>query len=420
MSNPYAIIFRKPGTKGFAAAGFIARLPVAMVPIGIVTMVSQARGAFWLAGGVAAVFTLTNAVLAPQISRLVDRFGQARLLVPATALAVAAFAAMVLAVRMEWPDWTLFVTAALAAVMPSMSAMVRARWTEQFRGRPELGTAFAFESVADELVYIAGASLSVALSVALFPEAGIVASTILLATGSTAFLLQRRTEPTPRLQGHAKGSAIRLRPVQVVTLAMLFVGSMFATAEVSTVALTRELGQPEAASWIVGVYAMGSFFVGIIFGAASIKAPLNRQIIFAVGALLVTSIPLPMAGSVPTLGAAIFLSGMAVSPTFITAFGLVEKKVPQSMLTEGITWVGTGIGAGMAAGAFVAGWVVDASGARSGFWVSIVAAAIALGIVALGQRWLADDDEQPAQPRLQDGKRSARSPAIHNLMKSRS
>jgi MFS family permease len=365
-----------------------------MVPIGIVTMVSQAHGGYWLAGAVAAVFTLTNALVAPQISRRVDRLGQTRLVAPATTLAVAAFAAMVMSVRMDWPSWTLFVAAALAAVMPSMSAMVRARWTEQFRGRPELGTAFAFESVADELVYIAGASLSVALSVSLFPEAGIVASTVLLASGSTAFLLQRRSEPKPRLDGHAVGTAIGLRSIQVITLAMLFVGSIFATAEVSTVALTRELGQPDAASWIVGVYAMGSFFVGIVVGAAHIKIPLRRQIVMAVATLLVTSFPLLLADSVLALGAAIFLSGIAVSPTFITAFGLVEQEVSPAMLTEGITWVGTGISAGIAAGAFAAGWVVDAFGARSGFWVSVISAAIALGTVTLGQRWLAADGER--------------------------
>ena len=41
-----------------------------------------------------------------------------------------------------------------------MPAMVRARWTEIYRDTPKLNTAFAFESVADELVYIAGSSLA--------------------------------------------------------------------------------------------------------------------------------------------------------------------------------------------------------------------------------------------------------------------
>ena len=43
MPNPYREIFRAPGTKGFAAAGFVARLLIAMAPIGIVAMLSQAR-----------------------------------------------------------------------------------------------------------------------------------------------------------------------------------------------------------------------------------------------------------------------------------------------------------------------------------------------------------------------------------------
>ena len=69
---------------------------------------------------------------------------------------------------------------------------------------------------------------------------------------------------------------------------------------------------------------------------------------------------------------------MAISPTFITAFGLVERRVPTEVLTEGVTWVMTGIGIGMALGAFVSGWVVDLYGARAGFWVTIVMAAAAL------------------------------------------
>src|SRR5690606_4918118 len=124
-----------------------------------------------------------------------------------------------------------------------------------FRNRPELNTAFAFESAADELVYIAGASLSVGLSVALFPEAGMLAGTAFMALGTFAFIAQRGTEPRVRAvaSGARQGSAIRLRPVQIITLALVFVGSIFATAEVSAVAITKELGQPNAATLVIGV-----------------------------------------------------------------------------------------------------------------------------------------------------------------------
>ena len=80
MANPYRQIFKAPGSKGFAAAGFFARLPIAMAPIGIVAMLSQTHGEYWLAGAVSATFALTNAFVAPQISRLVDRRGQSAIL----------------------------------------------------------------------------------------------------------------------------------------------------------------------------------------------------------------------------------------------------------------------------------------------------------------------------------------------------
>jgi len=390
MRNPYADIFRAPGTKGFAAAAFVARLPIAMAPIGIVAMLSQTRGEYWLAGAVAATFTLSNAFVAPQISRLVDRLGQTQIVVPTTIVTVLAFTILTAAANQDWPVWTLFVSALAAATMPSMPAMVRARWTEIFRGRPEMNTAFAFESAADELVYIAGASLSVGLSATLFPEAGVLVSTLFLALGSTAFILQRSTEPQVRRIDHgSSGSAIRLRPVQIITFALIFIGATFATTEVSTVAITKELGQPGAASLVIGVYALGSFVLGLVVGALNLKAPLRRQLAIAVGLVaLGTLLPLT-AGTVPLLALTVFISGVAISPTFITAFGLIERHVPEAMLNEGITWVMTGIGIGMALGSFAAGAVVDEFGARNGFWVSAAAGFIALLTVLIGQRSLA-------------------------------
>ena len=127
MANPYVDIFRTPGTRAFSFAGFIARMPFAMITLGIVTMLSQAQGGYGLAGAVAATFTLTSALIAPQISRAVDRYGQSRILPPATAMAVIGLGALMLATRLEAPAWTLFAFAALGGFMPSMSAMVRAR-----------------------------------------------------------------------------------------------------------------------------------------------------------------------------------------------------------------------------------------------------------------------------------------------------
>lgn len=134
---------------------------------------------------------------------------------------------------------------------------------------------------------------------------------------------------------------------------------------------------------------MGSFLVGLALGALNPTMPLHRQLLIAVSVIAITSVPLLLADTVPLLALAVFVSGIAISPTFITAFGLIERRVPESMLTEGVTWVMTGIGIGMALGAFVSGWVVDNFGAQNGFWVSVAAGTATVATIAMGQRSLA-------------------------------
>ncbi|WP_186420931.1 MFS transporter [Bosea sp. CS1GBMeth4] len=391
MPNPYREIFRAPGTIGFSAAGFIARMPFSMVTIGIVTMLSQARGEYWLAGGVAATFALANAVVAPQISRLVDRHGQSRVLVPATLGTLLALAGLMLATRFEAPAWVLFAFAGLAGVAPSMMAMVRARWTEIYRDTPHLRTAFAFESVVDEVIFMIGPVVAIGLSVVWFPEAGPLAATILLAVGMALFLAQRGTEPPVHPQGADSGrSAIRLVPVQIIALLMVALGMVFGTAEVTAVAFAEAQGNKAAASLALASYAAGSFLTGLVFGALRLRLALATQLLLAIGLAAATTLPLLIVSSLWMLGIVLFIAGASISPTIIVAMALVERHAPPSKLTEGITWVMTGMGIGMALGSALSGWLIDLHGARSGFFVSVAGGFSALAIVALGFCLLAE------------------------------
>ncbi|WP_454812794.1 MFS transporter [Labrys neptuniae] len=384
MSNPYSLIFRAPGAKAFAAAGFLARLPLAMVTMGIVAMISQTHGEYWLAGAVSATFALGNAFMSPQISRLVDRLGQSRVLIPATSLSVVAFSVLLLAAHFHWPAWILFVAALFATTMPSMPAMVRARWSELYRDTPQLHTAFAFESVADEVVYMAGSILSVGLSVAWFPEAGPLVSTVFLAVGTVLFVMQKSTEPPGRFTGPSASSAIRLPSVRILTFVLIAIGTIFGTAEVTVIAFTKQLGQATAASFVLAGYAAGSLIVGLVFGALKLKTPLERQFVVAIAVAAATTVPLLFVSNVVMLALLLFLSGVSISPTLITAMGLVERHVPAAKLTEGITWAMTGIGIGMAVGSFASGWVIDRFGAADGFWISFAAGIVALTVALLG------------------------------------
>ncbi|MEL7883872.1 MFS transporter [Serratia marcescens] len=387
MANPYFTLFSAPGSKAFSSAGLIARLPISMTGIGIITMLSQVRGSYWLAGAVAATFAFSMALLAPQIARAADRYGQSRVLPYATGVSAIALLLLLICTHYRAPDWTLFVFAALAGGMPSISAMVRARWSEIYRDTPQLHTAFSFESVLDEVAFIVGPPIAVGLSVALFPEAGPLAAALLLVAGVSAFAWQKSTQPPVYPRNNQRQRAILAMPsMQILVLALIALGTIVGTVDVISVAFAEQQGQPAAASIVLSVYAGGSCLAGLIFGAIKLPSPLPRQFLYAAFATALTTLPLLWVHNVLTLAAAMFVAGLFFAPTMIVAMGLVERLVPPSRLTEGLTWMVTGLGIGVALGAALAGLAIDAVGIKAGFGVTLSAGLVVLLVAAGGYR----------------------------------
>jgi len=380
--SSYRQIFAAPGSLAFSSAGFIARLPISMTGIGIVTMLSQLRGSYGVAGAVAAVLALSAAALGPQVSRLVDRYGQRRVALPATALTMAAAVALLLCARFEAPDWTLFLCAAGMGVMPSTGSMVRARWAYLYSGEPpKLHTAYSFEAVVDEICFIVGPILSIGLATSVFPEAGVLLAGIFLTVGVVLFTAQRRTEPPVHPEAHHEGrSAIRSAGLQVLVLTFVATGAIFGSVEVVTVAFAQDQGHTTAASLVLAVYALGSCLAGVVFGTLKLKGSMAGRFLAGVAVMAASMVPLVVVSGLVTgvtglaaIGGALFVAGLSISPTLITAMALVERLVPASQLNEGMTWTTTGLALGVAFGSSAAGWVVDAAGSAAGYWVSVSA-----------------------------------------------
>lgn len=390
MASPYRQLFAAPGSVAFEAAGFIARMPVSMTGIGIITMLSQARGDYGLAGAVAATFTLSMALIGPRIAREVDRRGQGRVLLPAMGVSVAALGALLLCTRYGAPVWTLFACAVLAGFMPSMSAMVRARWSELYRGTPRLHTAFSLESVVDEVSFMVGPALSVAACTTLFPEAGPLLAAVLLATGVLLFVAQRGTEPRTHPAGPAadRASVLRSGAVRVLVLVLLAGGVIVGTVDVVSVAFAEELGRPAAAGFVVAAYAAGSGVAGLVFGMLTVRVAPARMLLAGTAGTALTTLPLLLVDGLVALSAAVFVAGVFFAPTMIVVMGIIERTVPPSRLTEGMTWATTGLTVGIALGASVSGAAVDRHGPDGGFAVALAGGGVALLVALLGHRLL--------------------------------
>lgn len=391
MANPYRELFAARGTRGFALAGLLARIPLPMTGIGIITMLSQLRGSYALAGAASATFVLAYALLSPQISRLVDRCGQGRVLPAATAISVIGLLFLLAGSWWHTPDWALFIGALLAGFMPSMSAMARARWTALYRGQPRLQTAYSLETVFDEVTFIVGPPLSVGLSIALFPQAGPLAAVLLLILGVFALVVQRGTEPPVETQAAATsgmGSVIWLANVRLLALLMVAMGIIVGTVDIVSVAFAEQVGQPAAASLVLSAYAMGSCLAGLLFGALKLQTPLHRLLLLGGLATAATTLPLLLVESIAALAGALLVAGLFFAPTMIVAMSLVERLVPEHRLTEGMTWLLAGLNVGVALGAAASGQVVDDGGARAGFTVALCAGAVVLLVALRGHQRL--------------------------------
>jgi MFS family permease len=390
VSNPYQQLFSVPGARLFVAAGFVGRMSMSMIGIGIVLMVSTVTGSYGIAGAVSAVCALAFAAGSPMVGRLADRFGQDRVLPPLVLANAASMTALVLCAQWHAPAWVFFPAAAAAgATSPSLGAMVRARWSHLLTGSGgSLHTAFAFESVADELIFVTGPMIVTLLATQVHPAGGVAAAGLFTVVGALTLATQRRTQPPPRPReaGQAR-SAITSPALMVLCGVYLLMGSVFGAIDVSAIAFAQEQGHRGLAGALLACYALGSAIGGLWYGARRWRAPLDRRFRLSLALLVIGLIPITLIHQLWIMMPVIFVCGLAISPTLIAGFGLVERLVPARQLTEGLTWVSTFIGIGVAVGASAAGRLVDAYGSAGAFLFPLCAgiAAVVVGLLGASQ-----------------------------------
>ncbi|MFF9848255.1 MFS transporter [Streptomyces litmocidini] len=373
-ANPYLRLFSHPGTRAFTAGNLIARLPMGMFGVSAVIMIAAAYDSYALAGAVTAANLAVGSVTGPLIARLVDRYGQARIAVPATAHAVLGHLVLLLCVHERTPVWALFLTTAVTATAPNTGGMSRARWAHLFRGDPDaLHTANAFEQAADELCFMLGPVLATVLCSALFPEAGTLTAGLLFLSGVLVFAAQRSTEP-PVAPRTTAGSPLRAPGTVSLLAVFLATGAVFGSMEV--VALAYVDGP--VAGPVLALQAAGSCAAGLLYGRARRTARL-RTCLAAMTVLMAMPLLAASTGSLLALAGGLLVAGMATAPTMVTGMGVIQRLVPAAQLNEGMALAVTALLAGVAAGSAGGGWAADhAPFASFGFLLPVTAAAVAL------------------------------------------
>jgi len=427
LLRPYAEIYAIPRAWRFSVAGILGRMPMSMFGLGTVLLISAATGQYGLAGSVSAAGALGGAVCAPRFGRLIDRVGQHRVLVPQCLIFAVAVGGLVAAVELHAPAWTLFLCGVTGgATIPQTGPMARARWSALLGGSPRLHTAFSIESVADELCFVVGPAAVTALATQVHPAAGVGTAVFLALTGSLWFASQRSTEPPvvgrdhllsgsrrglrgvirrgdmaggspPRRGGHrgvgprgqaqpSRRRALAAPGLPVLVPAFVFLGMMFVTVDLSTVAFASRFGHKALAGLILGCYALGSGTGGLWYGSRTWRSPVSRRMaitlsVTAAGVCTFWAMP-----NLAVLAVVIYLSGMTIAPTLISGFSLLEEQALPGRSTEAMTWLSTGISVGVACGAASTGFVLDAFGPRWGYAFAAACGVTSAVIYLCGQR----------------------------------
>ncbi|MSO26805.1 MAG: MFS transporter [Candidatus Nanopelagicales bacterium] len=407
--SSYREVLREPGALAFSATGLVARLPMAMVGLGILLFTSGSTGSYGLAGVMSAAFSLSAAVGMIMSSRLVDRLGQHKVLgwlITGESLGLALF---ITSMELNWPyALSAALVAGAGACSPAIGPAVRARWTyvisrAESTSSPKLRTAFALESIVEEVIFTVGPLITAWLAISVALPAPIILAIVIGLTGTFLLIRLRGTEPTPspvHKSHEPHTSAFRHPGIVLMIFAAITTGAIFGSFEVALVAFTAELGAPGLSGPLLAAWASTSMFGGLWFGSRHFRAPLANQLVVITAALTIGLLATPFLSSLFAISLTTMISGALVAPVLITIFSLAERLVPNAQLTEGLTLINSGLTVGFSLGVALGGYVIDGGGAGHGFAVGVSAAAAAFLVACLGQKRLrgAVKDYGPSPP----------------------
>ncbi|EOD70114.1 MFS transporter [Amycolatopsis vancoresmycina] len=372
MSSGYRPVLRRPGAAAFFFTAAVGRVGIAMTGLGLLWLVHARTGAYGTAGLATAGFALAEAALGPQLARLIDRYGQPRVLPFSVAAHGIAIAGVLTAPA---PAMIAFAACAGAAV-PQLGALSAARWAHLLRRTGNLPTAFSLESLANATAFLLGPVLVTALGAAGHAPLASALAAALVVGGGTALAFQRRTAPPP---GRPERTLFRARFVRLALL-NLAVGLYFGTMGVSVSAFATEHGVPGAAAPIVAAASLGGLVSGWLCGLHRAPAHLRPVAAYLTG----TAVLLPLAPSPFWLGVAVVVTEAAIPPTLVLLNVRTEQAVDPAVRTQAFTWNNSASAAGSALAAFLAGHLADAAGASAAFALAPVAGLALLALAPSG------------------------------------
>ncbi|MEO3746182.1 MFS transporter [Plantactinospora sp. B5E13] len=376
---PYRTALALPGVRSLVLVALVARIPATMTAVTLTLyVVLHLHRGYGAAGLVGAALTVGSTVGAPLLGRLVDRRGLRTMLILAT-LGTGVF--WITAQSMSYP--VLLGTALLGGlvnlpvfgvVRQSLAALV-----PEAHRRP----AYALDSMAVELSYMAGPALAVLLVTSVSPRAALVAvGTGLVLAGVALLVLDPpvRAGDEPVTPGRPPARREWLTPRLLGLLAATAATTLvLAGTDVAVVAVLRDSGQVAWTGLVLAMWGASSLVGGFAYGAVR-RPPSALYLTLLLG---LATVPVGLGGGQWWgLTLALLPAGLLCAPSLAASADAVSRLAPAAVRGEAMGLHNSALTTGIALGSPLAGAVIDVAGPSWGFATAgLTGAGIALALI---------------------------------------
>ncbi|MEU3247093.1 MULTISPECIES: MFS transporter [unclassified Streptomyces] len=419
MAAGYLEILRARHAARLLAGTLTGRLPNATAAIAVVLFIRAEGGTYGLAGALAAVYGVANAVGQPLLGRLVDLHGQPRVQLPAALVSALGMAVFALSGTDPLPvAYAAMVVAGLFT--PPLEGGLRALWPSVLRREDQVHTAYAMDAVAQEVMFTVG-PLLVTLFVSLWSaQAALLILNGIGVLGALWVVVSppsRAWRSAPR-EAHWLG-ALRSPGLLALLGAFLFVGSALGSITVAAVSYADGHGGDAVYGWLMAALGLGALVGGTVYGSRPRTGAPERRLRVLVAFLALCYLPLLLMPGAAAMTALAALAGVFLAPCIACAFIIVDRHAPKGTVTEAFSWLVTTFTVGASVGTGLAGPVVEWGGTVWGFAVPGAAGAAALVVLLATGRVLAatgdgavvavsseNDPNRAVEPRFSSGDRA--------------
>lgn len=356
VPNGYRHLLTAPHILRLLTGAVVGHLPVAMAPIALLLVVRADGGSVRQAGLLAAAYGVSAALGQPWWGRMLDRHGPTPILLGTALASTAAFTVLAILDTVDHPLAAALLAVTAGGATPPTEAALRVVWGDVTASDAQLRAALSLDACAQEVVFIIGPLLVLAVDAMTEAQVTLAAAAVLGLAGTAVLATAapaRRWQPAPSRRTDVLGP-LRAPGTRTLAIALLGAGTALGAINVVALALAEEHRAPALATLMPAALAVGSLTGGLVYGKSRWPGTPSVHLRATTLGLLVGLLPLLFQPSAPAAVVVAVLPGLFLAPLLVSVFSSLDDLAPHGTLGEASAWMIACLGLGQAAGTALA------------------------------------------------------------------